>query len=113
MDKVNERDRSRSLGPALEKWYQFLRWLVPTVEKFPRSQKVTLGDRVQNTALEVLERLIEATYAREARPRRHLPLLSGRGPCSSQGRHAPAHCLPENAVVDRYDHRRLERSGDC
>jgi hypothetical protein len=33
------------------------------VEKFPRSQKFLLGDRIRSTALGVLERLIEATYA--------------------------------------------------
>ena len=31
--------------------YRFLLWLVPTVEKFPRSQKFLLGDRIQATAL--------------------------------------------------------------
>jgi hypothetical protein len=36
--------------------YRFLLWLVPTVEKFPRSQKFLLGDRIQTTALDVLER---------------------------------------------------------
>lgn len=65
---MTERDRSRTTGPALEKWYQFLRWLVPTVEKFPRAQKFTLGDRIQSGALDVLERLIEATYSRQAMP---------------------------------------------
>ena len=59
-------DRSRTTGPALEKWYQFLLWLVPTVEKFPRAHKFTLGDRIQNGALEVLDRLIAATYSRQA-----------------------------------------------
>ena len=68
---MTERDRSRSTGPALEKWYQFLCWLVPTVEKFPKAQKFTLGDRIQGGALDVLERLIEATYSRAA-----LPLLA-------------------------------------
>ena len=34
------------------------------MEKFPRSQKFILGDRIQSTALDVLERLIEATYTR-------------------------------------------------
>ncbi len=63
---MSERDRSRSTGPALEKWYQFLRWLVPTVEKIPKAQKFTLGDRIQTSALDVLERLIEATYSRQA-----------------------------------------------
>jgi hypothetical protein len=41
---------------------RFILWLVPTVEKFPRSQKFLLGDRIRSTALGVLERLIEATY---------------------------------------------------
>lgn len=44
--------------------YRFLIWLVPAVEGFPRSQKFMLGDRIQSTALDVLERLIEASYSR-------------------------------------------------
>ena len=40
--------------------YRFVLWLVPTVEKFPRRQKFLLGDRLQATALDVLERLVEA-----------------------------------------------------
>ncbi len=47
--------------------YGFLLWLVPTVEKFPRRQKFLLGDRMQATALDVLERLVEAAYTRERR----------------------------------------------
>lgn len=39
-------------------------WLVPAVEGFPRSQKFMLGDRIQSTALSVLEALIEATHSR-------------------------------------------------
>jgi hypothetical protein len=58
------RDNARRTGPALERMQQFLVWLVPTVEKFPRSQKFLLGDRIQSTALDVLERLVEATYTR-------------------------------------------------
>ena len=49
---------NRQGGPALEAMYQFLLWLIPAVEKFPRSQKFLLGDRIQNAALGVLERLI-------------------------------------------------------
>lgn len=60
----------RAGGPALEAKYQFLLWLIPTLEKFPRSQKFQLGDRLQNDALDVLQRLIEATYTRK-----RLPLL--------------------------------------
>ena len=58
------KDASRETGPALEAMYKFHLWLVPTVEKFPRSQKFLLGDRIQSTALDTLERLIEATYTK-------------------------------------------------
>ena len=34
------------------------------MDRFPRSRKFLLGDRIQTTALDVLERLIEATYTR-------------------------------------------------
>ena len=46
---------ARRYGPAPEKVYQFLLWLIPTVEKFPRGQRFLLGDRIQTTALDVLE----------------------------------------------------------
>jgi hypothetical protein len=31
-------DNSRRTGPAIEAHYQFLAWLVPTIEKFQKSQ---------------------------------------------------------------------------
>jgi hypothetical protein len=55
---------SRQISPALERAYQFLAWLVPTVDRFPRRQKFVLGDRIESTALDVLEGLVEATYTR-------------------------------------------------
>lgn len=54
----------RELGPAVERMYQFLLWLIPAVERFPRSQKFLLGDRIQATALDVQENLLEATYTK-------------------------------------------------
>lgn len=53
-------------GPVvLDKHYRFLNWLMPTVEKFPRAVKFSLGDRIVATALDVLDLLIDATYTRE------------------------------------------------
>jgi hypothetical protein len=52
---------SREVSPALERAYQFLAWLVPTLDKFPRRQKFLLGDRIEST---VLGGLVEATYTR-------------------------------------------------
>ena len=60
-------DCARRTGPALEAHFQFVTWLVPTVEKFPRAQKFLLGDRIQSTALDILDALIEATYTRDRR----------------------------------------------
>ena len=54
----------RRTGPALEAMYQLTRWLIPTVDRFPRRQKFVLGDRIQTTALAGLERLVEATFTR-------------------------------------------------
>jgi hypothetical protein len=58
-------DNARRTGAAVEAHFQFLMWLVPAIEKFPRTQKFLLGDRIQTTALDVLECLIEATYTRD------------------------------------------------
>jgi hypothetical protein len=62
------RQDARRTGPAVEAHYQFLNWLVPTIGRFPREQRFLLGDRIQSTALDVLEALIEATYTRDRRP---------------------------------------------
>ncbi len=60
-------DNARKTGPAVEAHYQFINWLMPAVAKFPREQRFLLGDRIQSTALDVLEALIEATYTRDRR----------------------------------------------
>ena len=55
---------------AVPKLYDVILWLMGCVEKFPRSQKFTLGDRIVNIALDTLDTLIEATYTPD-----RLPLL--------------------------------------
>ncbi len=62
--RTSRPDHARSTGPALDAHYRFVTWLVPSVERFPRGQKFLLGDRMRTTALDVLERLIEATYTK-------------------------------------------------
>ena len=57
-------NNARRTGPALEAMYQFLLWLIPTIDKFPRSQKFVLGDRIESAALDVMDALIAATYTR-------------------------------------------------
>jgi hypothetical protein len=60
-------DNSRRTGAAIEAHYRFLAWLVPTIEKFPKSHKFTIGDRIETVALDVLEALIAPVTPRAAR----------------------------------------------
>ena len=52
------------------KAYDLLKYTLPILEGLPRSQKFTLGDRIQNHLSDLLEILIEAYYlpAAEKRP---------------------------------------------
>ena len=35
-------------------------WLYPTINKFPKSQRFVLGQRIENSILQILEGIIEA-----------------------------------------------------
>ena len=50
---------------AIIQLYDFILWMIPKLEKFPRSQKFVLGDRIETLMLEILELLIEAAYSRQ------------------------------------------------
>jgi hypothetical protein len=48
---------------AVSKTYDFVLWLLPKVEKFPRSYKFSVGDRLTSSGMDVLVLLVEAAYA--------------------------------------------------
>ncbi len=52
------------------KAYDLLKYALPILEGLPRSQKFTLGDRIQNHLSDLLEAIISAYYlpAQEKRP---------------------------------------------
>ncbi len=50
---------------AITKLYDLLLWMVPKLEKFPRSQKFLLADRIENLMLDILDLLIDAAYSRK------------------------------------------------
>lgn len=50
---------------VIQKAYDLCVYLVPLVNKFPRDYKFTLGDRITNAALDVLEDLVAARFTRE------------------------------------------------
>ena len=55
---------------ALTAWMEFLEWLLPTTQKFPKSVRFTLTTRIDNLALDVAMMLTEAQYTRH--PDNHL-----------------------------------------
>jgi hypothetical protein len=50
---------------VVEKTYDFLLWLLPKVEKFPRSFRFTVGDRMVAVGLDLLLALVEASFSVE------------------------------------------------
>ncbi len=40
---------------AITKLYDFLLWIFPKLEKFPRSQKFLIADRIETVLLDVLD----------------------------------------------------------
>ena len=49
------------------KTYDFVLWLLPHLAGFSRQHRFTLGDRMENQALEILDLLVQASYSREKR----------------------------------------------
>ncbi|MCX5750006.1 MAG: diversity-generating retroelement protein Avd [Candidatus Saganbacteria bacterium] len=45
--------------------YDFIKWAIPHIVKFPRNQRYTLGERVENKLFFLLELLIEAQYSKD------------------------------------------------
>ena len=50
---------------AITKTYDLVLWLLPHIAKFPREHRFTLGNRLEEGVLEILETLVEASYAKE------------------------------------------------
>ncbi len=53
---------------ALTKVYDLLLWIIPQLEKFPRSQKYLLGDQIETTLLDTMDLVIEAIYTKNRAP---------------------------------------------
>ncbi|MBL7000761.1 MAG: diversity-generating retroelement protein Avd [Gammaproteobacteria bacterium] len=54
---------------AVELCHDILKWMIPQLNKFPRQQRFTLGERIEGGLLDVLESLVEAAFSkRKANP---------------------------------------------
>jgi len=50
---------------AVQACHECLLWLIPHLDKFPRSRRFTLGERLEGGLLDVLEALTEAAFGRD------------------------------------------------
>jgi hypothetical protein len=65
---MSQRESKNVSGPvAVQKCYDLVLWLLQVIEKFPRSHRFTVGDRLATAALDVLEDLVTAAYSRSKR----------------------------------------------
>lgn len=48
--------------------YQFILWLVPAVDRFPRAKKFLRGERMQSSALDLLVGLVEIRFRPASAP---------------------------------------------
>jgi len=53
------------LPAAVLKCYDFTLWILPKVEKFNRAYRFTIGERLTNQTLDLLNTLVEAAYTRQ------------------------------------------------
>jgi len=51
--------------PIFTRWLEFLAWLLPATEKFPKRVRFTFADRINHLALDIVEDLVEARYSRD------------------------------------------------
>ncbi len=67
--ELSGRSPAERSDPAvlIQKTYDLTLWIFQRVEKFPRSLRFTLGDRVLAAALDLLQALTEARYSTDSR----------------------------------------------
>ncbi len=53
-----------SLLPVVEAWEQALVWLLRTTDHFPKKARLSVTLRIEQTALEVMDGLVTATFQR-------------------------------------------------
>jgi hypothetical protein len=53
-------------GPkVITSTYDLIEWAIPHIAEFPRNQRYTLGERIENKLFLLLELLIEAQYSKD------------------------------------------------
>ena len=56
-----------NLPKVIDDCHELLKWLIPLLDRFPRSRRFTLGERLETGLLAVLEECIDAAYSKHKR----------------------------------------------
>ena len=67
MNSLHQRPNKNKELVLFVKWLEFLKWLLPVLEKFPKKSRFTITSRIENIALDIVELLITAKYQKEKR----------------------------------------------
>jgi hypothetical protein len=59
--------RDGGIPKVVQDCHELLLWLIPHLDKFPRSRRFTLGERLETELLEVLAAVTVAAYRRDPR----------------------------------------------
>ena len=51
--------------PSFEKWYSILGWILDRVEKKKKNARFSIGARTADTALDILDRLVDCIYTKK------------------------------------------------
>lgn len=51
-----------------QKFYDFILWIYPAVNKFPKTQRFVLGQQISNTVLDILKNIIQGNSERYKLP---------------------------------------------
>lgn len=57
-----------SVPKAVDDCRELLLWMIPHLDKLPKNRRYTLGEKLENRVLTVLESLVSAAYAANKRP---------------------------------------------
>ena len=60
-----------TLPRVIDDCHELLKWLIPLLDKFPRSRRFTLGERLESGLLAVLEECVDAAYSKHKRSQLH------------------------------------------
>ena len=62
---MTKKDSGNGSPKAVQDCRDLLLWIIPHIDKLPRNRRYTLGEKLENRIIAVLESLVAAAYAKQ------------------------------------------------